>query len=531
MRKLNQILPLLIIGLMVVGVSCTDLSEQPYDEITEENFNPTERDIPRVVAPIYTNLRSFMACCYGFVTMQESAADNFVTPARPNGWGGPYLPYHRHEWRADHLYVTANWNSLFNGVNSANRVLYQIESGVVPASDDIKTQLIAEIKTVRAFYYYLLMDNFGSVPLTTDFQSEELPQQATREELYNFIIDELTTNIPDLNETVGQSTYGRMTKWAGKTLLAEVYLNSNVYVGQTNYDKVIDLTNEVIESDNYSLDPDYEGPFSRTNQNSPEIIFAIPYDEINAGGNTMHMRTVTPQQQEIYGMRAQPWGGSSSTPGFIETYDEDDTRLEDTWAGGPQVTAQGDTVINFVKDMPGIDNSPPVEWKHGYRVDKYEIYQNMTASSDVDFPIYRYAEVLMMKAEALLRTGAADAAALIVTDIRQRAFADTDPSKAPVTGAELMGQTNYDYGYWETNEQVNFIDQPEDDIEYGRFLDELGWEFAVEGHRRQDLIRFGVYNRKGWFQKHPSDPCRSIFPISQDALEENSNLTQHPCYQ
>lgn len=529
MNKSTYLIPVLILFVIAMGVSCTDLTETPYNEVTEENFNPTERDIPRVVAPVYTNLRGFMACCYGFVTSQESASDNFVTPARPNGWGGPYIPYHKHQWRADHQYVSAIWNTMYNGINNANRVLHQVESGVVPASDDIRGQLIAEIKSVRAFYYFLLMDNYGDVALATDFTNEQAPPQVSREEMYNFIVGELTENIPNLAEEADQSTYGRMNKWAAKAVLAEIYLNSDVYIGQSNYDEVIALADEIIDTGLYSLDPNYKGPFLQENQNSPEIIFAIPYDEINAPGNTMHMRTVTPQQQGVYEMRAQPWGGSSSTPGFIETYAEEDKRLEDTWAGGPQVTAQGDTVINFVKELPGIENSPPVDWEHGYRVDKFEIYQGMSFSSDVDFPIFRYSRVLMMKAEALLRTGAADQAAQIVTEVRQRAF--DDPAMAQVTGAELMEETSYDYGYWETDAMENFIDQPENDIEYGRFLDELGWEFAVEGFRRRDLIRFGVYSSKGWLFKPPSDPCRTIFPIPQSALEENSNLQQHSCYQ
>lgn len=537
MKKLNIRITTVLFTLLIVMVSCTDLSENPYGEITQKNFNPTQKDIPRLVAPIYTPLRGFMACCYGFVTMQASASDEFLTPGRPNGWGGPYIPYHRFKWNPNHPYVTANWSTFYDGINAANRVLYQIQSGLVkPSSDKAKASLVAEIRAARAFYYYLLMDNYGNVPLVTDFQAKGLPSQSSRKEIYNFVVSELKDAIPDLPEAADQSTYGRMNKWAAKTVLADVYLNATVYLddtpntventGSPQWDKVIKQTNDIINSGKYHLTSDYHQNFSRDNQNSKEIIFAVPYDEVNAPGNTMHMRVLAPVQQQIYDMKAQPWGGSAAVPQFINSYNSNDKRLEDTWAGGPQVNSAGDTLINFKNDL---DNIEQADFDQGWRLTKYEIYQGMTASSDVDLPFYRYADVLMMKAEALLRTGRASEAAQIVTKVRQRDF--DDPSKATVTGAELQQGSDYNYGYWENGQVTNA--QGGGDIKYGRFLDELGWEFAVEGHRRQDLIRFGVFSTKSWFNKKASvsRPCESVFPIPYPALNSNKNLKQHPCYQ
>lgn len=143
----------LLLGVAVVAGSCTDLSENPTTEITEENFNPTEEDIPNLVAPVYTPLRGFMACCFSHIGLQDEAADLFIKPGRPNGWGGPFLPYHRHTIGPSHLYPSVSYPRLFDGVNAANRVIFQIESGVAPVEDPLRTRILAELKVARAFYY------------------------------------------------------------------------------------------------------------------------------------------------------------------------------------------------------------------------------------------------------------------------------------------------------------------------------------------------------------------------------------------
>lgn len=132
----------------------------------------------------------------------------------------------------------------------------------------------------------------------------------------------------------------------------------------------------------------------------------------------------------------------------------------------------------------------------------------------------------MMKAECLLRTGKADEAAAIVTQVRERAF-KSDPAKAVVTGNELMQGSVYDYGL---RNHLASSEEGGEDIVYGRFLDELGWEFNQEGRRRQDLIRFGVFTKKSWFSHAPNGENKALFPIPTKALESNGNLTQNQGY-
>ncbi len=506
--------------------SCTDLDEEVYDQLLADKFNPTENDIGAVIAPVYTILRPMMMGWQPYFDVQEESADIIVTPVRPNGWydGGTYQRMHRHTWSSLEWQPTNLWNNCYNGINSANRVIYQIESGEIPITQG-QENLIAELKTARAFYYSILCDNHGNVPIVTDYTATELPQQSSRQEVYDFVVKELNENIPLLSEEAGKSTYGRFNKWAAKAVLAKMYLNAEVYTGTPAWDKCIQECNDIINSGAYMLEPNYRDNFKTDNEGSRENIFVVPYDENLATGFIMHMKTLDPLSQQVYKMEAQPWGGNCAIPQFINTYDPEDGRLKATWIQGKQYTPEGKEIIDYTKQVDGIEMAAS---NQGYRMGKYEIKLGARGNLSNDFPVFRYAEVLMMKAESLLRQGQADEAAAIVTEVRQRAFKDTDPEKAVVTGQELIKGSTYNYGYWENGQVKNA--EGGADIQFGRFLDELGWEFAAEAHRRQDLIRFGVFTTKTWFNHQPNGADKILFPIPDAEINKNPNLKQNPGY-
>jgi hypothetical protein len=458
--------------------------------------------------------------------------------------GGVYRFRHEHNWTATRGSVNGAWGRSYGMIVEANRLINQIETGFVPLDAETEQKTIAEIRALRAFAYTFLLDWFGRAPISTDFTDTTLPQQASRQELFNFVVSELEETIPDLSETTGAAMYGRINKWAALGILARTYLNAEVYTGTARYDKVIELTSQIINSGKFQLESEYRAVFSRNNHTSPEMIWGLPYDALSAGGSNFHMKTLKPELRYALNLNTQPWGGSAANPQFIDTYDDDDSRLEDSWLMGP-VYSPDNRGYTFVQHIPGIASVPGdiVDFGHGFPVWKYEIYAGMTGSSDVDYPILRYAEVLMMAAEAKLRTGDAGGAAALVTQVRQRAFRD-NPAKAMVTGAELMGGSRYNYGWYHRDGVVRASSDPNSapvtnggaDIPMGRFLDELGWEFAAEAHRRMDLIRFGVFTTKSWFN-HEADVVRLgsadhllLFPIPQGALDENENLTQNPGY-
>jgi len=460
--------------------------------------------------------------------LNAETADTWVTPVRPDGWydGGIYIFLHQHTWDSAHPHFEEMWNACLQGINSANRVIYQVESGEVSLSADAQESIVAELKALRAYYYFILLDSWGNVPIVTDFTSEEVPEQNTRQEVYDFVVSELTTNIPNLSEKADPSMYGRMNKWAAETLLATVYLNAEVYTGNRKYQDVISVTDDIINSGKYSLEDNYLYNFSLDNPESSENIFSIPYDEINGTGSTWHMAySKTPMAQSL-NFQAAPWGGSSGVPQFINTYSEEDTRLEDTWFWGEVVSEDGEVLMDVQTNIPAI-NSDQTENYHGAVPTKFELYPGLNVNSSVDFPIFRYAEVLMIKAEALLRTGSPSQAAELVTRVRERAF--EDPSDAEITGAELMQGSTYKYGWWEPSGEVTEVEGG-DDIQYGRMLDELGWEFVLEGHRRRDLIRFGVFTTKTWYNHEPNGEHRRLFPLPRTVLNTNSKLEQNPGY-
>jgi hypothetical protein len=385
---------------------------------------------------------------------------------------------------------------------------------------------------MRAYYYSLLLDNFANVPIVTDFTVADLPQQNTRQEVFDFVVSELTEVIPQLSDVSGPAIYGRMNQWAARGILARVYLNAGVYTGTPQWEQVLNVTQAIISSGLFQLDPRYRGVFARNNHTSPEMVFAVPYDAVFGTGSNFHMKTLKPDLRYVFNMNTGPWGGSASNPQWIATYDADDGRLADTWLMGPQFDGQG-RGYDFVQHVPSISGT---QFNHGFPVWKYEIYAGMTGSSDVDYPAVRYADVLMMRAEALLRTGDAGGAAALVTQVRQRNFTGEAVAKAVVTGADLMQGSRYNYGWYDTDGVVKSgpggspVQDGGADIQFGRFLDELGWEFAAEAHRRQQLIRFGVFTTKTWFNHRPNGDYRTIYPIPQQRLETNSNLQQNPGY-
>ncbi|SDZ98265.1 SusD family protein [Pedobacter hartonius] len=178
-------------------------------------------------------------------------------------------------------------------------------------------------------------------------------------------------------------------------------------------------------------------------------------------------------------------------PQFIDTFDPDDSRLKDDFVQGQQYTSSGGMILctfganngqplKYVNEVPGVDSSEEV---HGYRLGKFEYKKGALVGLGNDFPLLRYADVLMMKAEALLRTGDAEGATTLVTQVRQTSFS-SNPAKTTVTAAQLMLGSAYDYGL---RNHLRTTAEGGTDIQYGRFLDELGWEFTTEGRRRKDI--------------------------------------------
>ncbi|WP_240047193.1 RagB/SusD family nutrient uptake outer membrane protein [Hymenobacter nivis] len=526
-------------GLGLFG-SCTKLDDTSYNQIVANQFSPTTGDLSSLVGPAYGNWRTLFLEFNGAYRIQETSTDETVTPGRPNGWvdDGSYRRLHQHTWTALDPTPGYTWGEAFGGITNCNRVLYQVEQGQIPLTTG-KEQLIAELRVLRASYYYMLCDLFGNVPIVDKFDVPAgfLPTQSTRAQVYAFVVKEITESLPQLATTVDASTYGRFNnKWAAEALLAKVYLNAGVYTGQADWANCIAACDAVINSNSFQLEPVQANVFKTVNEGSKEIVFAIPFDEVYATGFRIHMQTLQPQNQQTYNGQASMWGGGiCAIPQFINSYNPADGRLKTNWIQGQQYTSGGTPLVGVFGTTAG----QPLAFTNtlssvifgteddGFRVGKFEIKQGVLQDLSNDFPLFRYADILLMKAEALLRTGQAAQAATLVTQVRQRNFT-ASPAQATVTAADLALGSSYPYGP-AANNVVSPV-QGGADIPFGRMLDELGWEFTAEGHRRQDMIRFGVFTKKSWLSHTPNGDYRTLMPIPQNVLNTNANLKQNPGY-
>jgi len=530
-----KIVFVITLGIFISG--CTDLDETLYSNITAEETTFTADDLNLIIATPYSNMRGIYWEWDGLFDIYEESSDLIVTPNRVDiGWGGYYLTMHKHTWLPSVSHVEGLWFRAYRAINNANKAIFQLEA--LEGAEGIENY-IAEMKALRAICYYLLYDNFRSVPIVTQFDVPEgfLPEQSSSQEVYDFIISELNDAMPLLSDEKGNVdvTYGRITQWAAKMTLAKMYLNSEVYLGTPRWNDALGQVQDVIDNGGFSMTDNFSDIFAVENEKLKETIYAIPFDNKNAGGSYLAFKALLNVSSQTFDLSGSPWGGSAAIPQFIDTYDAEDERLKDTWIGGPQLTSSGapllvdesdlDSQLEYLNYFKNVDEA---QNNDGYRFVRYEIGAGDIGTTSNDVPFYRLTDALMIKAECLLRAGQADAAATIVTQIRQRAFKNTDPAKATVTGAELMGGSNYQYGHYEDGAITNL--EGGDDIQYGRFLDELAWEFVGEHHRKQDLIRFGVYTTKSWLSHTPNGDYRSVFPIPQSQMETNSNLTQNPGY-
>ncbi len=512
------------------GACNKDLNETVYHDVTEESYkysNPYE-----AIGAVYTGFRSLWSH-QTYYMANETSSDELVQPANASGWddGGIYKRMHLHTWNSENPQLNNMWNSFYMGVIKANNILELLQGDQVPMPQGVtRESLIAEMRVARAFYYWLIMDNFGDAVLVTG-SDKSLPEKTSRADIYAFVVDEITQAMGDLSEDNSQLMYGRFNKWAAKALLANVYLNAEVYTGTPHWAECIAACDDIINTHKYQLETNYRDIFKTDNEHSKEIIWAIPFDQNVGTGFYPEMYSWHAALKGKRNMLETPWGSGSAMgiTQFIDTYDPADSRLADTWMMGPQYALDGVTPLkgsydqagkplNFSKDLP--DGLYTGE-SEGYRMNKFEVKVGAMSNLDNDFPFFRYAGVLMMKAESLLRSGHADQAALLVTEVRQRAFRN-QPAKAVVTGAQLQGNSRYKYGYVE---QYKIVDpgnqQP---VPFGGMLDELGWEFAWEAHRRRDDIRFGVFTTKSWLSHKPNGDDRATFMIPQSAINSNPNL-------
>ncbi len=477
---------ILISGFM----ACTNLDETVYDRIPSDKFPENSDQAALKVIPTYKELGDLIDDNGWWFWAQEVTSDEIVFPVRLTDWedGGKWYLLHQHKWTNNIDAVNSMWSALYDGVTEANRALDDLEG----LNDPIT---IAKLKTLRSFYYYLLIDNYGNVPLVTSFtKGEKQPKKADRKEIYNFIIKDVQESLPYL-PSISQKF--AVSKGMAYTLLAKLYLNAEVYTGTAAWADAERYCDSVIQSNVYALESEALGPFRTNNDNSVENIFTIPFDETNLQGFRLHMRTLHYLSNLTYDMPVGPWNGFGAMEDHYNSFDDNDARKKG-FIVGPQYDSKGQPLFDQTAEAPlVIDPHIPaliIDGSYSFveirmsaaRVGKYEIKKGALENLSNDFPLFRYADVLLMKAEAMIRQG--KNGDQWVNMIRQRA------------NVPNFNNTTLD-----------------------QLLAERGREMFCEGHRRQDLIRFGKFN-DAWWEKAASEPERKTFPIPQWAIDANPNL-------
>lgn len=513
----NNILKLLL-GLVIVStinIGCTsDLDTEPLIELSLDELLAQD---PKAVEGILSRLYGSFALSgadgpgssdisddagespflRGIVNLQDFAAD-----AMKNRWGDNGLDQltTTSDWTPENKFFRYLYNRIFFTIPQCNNLL-----SILPNVDvENKESIISEVRFIRALANYYLIDVFGKGVKATEEnygQTESLPE-VSRQELFDYVESELLAIEPSLPST---NTYGRATKGAAQMLLAKLYLNAEVYTGTARYADAATYANKVITEGPYSLAPNFVSIFSADNDSSPEIIFPLIADAqvSQSYGNTTYIvngslnSDTTPLAQ--FGA-TEGWGGHRSSKAWYGLF-------------GDLSTSTDDRAKLFWTDGHNYEMDDYKTWTDGYPSVKFRntSFSGSTVPSSfspTDFPLFRLADAYLMYAECAVR-GAAGAdmntAVQYVNAVRNRSNAGT----------------------------INQSDLTE------RFIiDERGRELNLEGHRRTDLIRFGMFTGgsylwpwKGGVKDGAAIPSTyNLYPIPSSALQANPNLTQNPGY-
>ncbi|RGM47522.1 MULTISPECIES: RagB/SusD family nutrient uptake outer membrane protein [Bacteroides] len=525
--------------------SCDDfLGENPKDQITEEQaYSNSTLVYLNTVATLYTQVGAngggsgLQGTDRGLYDLNTFTTDEAILPTRGGDWydGGLWQGLFKHDWGTKNDLVKGSWDYLYRVVALSNTSLDKLKEILEnDPQNKVVPGYISEVRAFRAMYYYYLLDMFARVPLvTSSTMAMEDVKQSERSAVFNFVWTELQESVTDLSDAHSNLTgeyYGRMTKPVAYFLLAKLALNAEVYMDDNwidatkldgkNIKLIVDGTEmnawqatiaycDKIKALGYDLEKKFEANFSLKNESSVENIFTIPMDA-NLYKNEFYnlIRSRHYNHGNAYGQGG--WNGSSATKEALDAFgyntNKQDPRFELTYyAGkveGPNGVIKmddGSDLVYVPEDVTLDLSNKPNEKTAGARMKKYELDASATNDGKLqsnDIVLFRYADVLLMKSEAKVRNGESGQTEL--NDVRKRAGASLD------------------------------VDATLDNL-----LAERLREFAWEGLRRQDLIRFGKFTRAYTDRpqlKEEANGYTTVFPIHEDVLSLNTKLTQNYGY-
>ena len=526
---------------MALTASCTDLDVTPSSQYTEDPSQNSGIDPMIVVEAKMTDVYNHLAGTFGrrYMEAQCLASDEFTALAFDGGYYDSGTYAHQALHCSDPNDASLDWyEAVAAGITKANTVLEEFSSG--------SAQMRAPARAMRAYFTWLLMDSFGDTPILESVPAEGVVvPRSPRKEVAEWIEKELLDVIPVLTDDVTQNTYGKPTRWMAQALLAKLYINWPVYTAESvdQYDAATDVNpkldacisacDDIINSGKFNLGSvDYLHKFSY--DNGPQIedfIYAVPYDAINLQGfqyaRPRSFKQLKGMLPNVYGSSekfTQSFGGNMVvTPEFVklfslegdirnlsvlrgDIYNRDPKTLRPTsepfMYNGVQVHFTDDITLKKQDNTIDVGNDANAIQQGAHSIKWFIVptdYNNGRNQSN-DLPLFRFADILLMKAEALTRLGQSGAKDLF-NQIRSYAGAPTISSEPSL-----------------------------EDI-----YQERGREFFDENWRRNDMIRFGHFEDEFFphYKNFPDanfDKRHRIFPVQQKMLDLNPGWEQNPGY-
>lgn len=528
----SKFIPVLT-AVTVLTISCSKLDPKLEAPNSIAPNTGTGAPTPPSIAAVYEQLNQLSGGQGNWFGMQEHSTDEIMGPTRGTDWDdfGTWRRLHLHTWGPDHNQVNDTWNGL-NGALFQTTLIAETATGLTKA----------EGQFLRAYFRFLTCDLYGQVqtrPATA--AANVVPDVLTRSAAIDAIITELEAAVPNL-PAYDKNNRGQATKEAAWTLLAKAYLNKAVYkqaptspagpytFAVADMNKVVEYCNLVAANPLLNVDPDYWDNFKWDNGAvSSENIFVRKNGSDTRAGNGPNLRWQTSQSWH-YNQTPSSWNGFVTLSQFYDSFEDVDVRKSSPLAGYTNLVgsnagflvgqARGPVKPSDPKS-PGVIGDPigdlydrsgnPLIFTRtasiffngeasGIRVNKFPLnpatINGGAWGSTNEFPFFRFSDVRLMKAEALLRgatTGAGIETPLtIVNSIRQQRGATL------VTAVTLTS-----------------------------LLAERGRELYLEGHRRTDMIRFGRFNAPVEERPNASDAYKVVYPIPTTALASNPNLKQN----
>ena len=500
-----------VFALVLILSGCTNLKETLYDGIPESKFPENSSQTANIGVGAYDPLKELIDNG-GWWFCQEITTDEMVGPTRNTDWddNGKWRTLQLHTWTNETEAIVGMWDRYYRGIAECNKTIeVQFNNDTTANASEAAKKAIAKFITLRSFYYWLLIDNYGDVPYVTSFtMADAKPFKTKRAVVFDKIVKDLEWAIPRLSKT---SVHYTVSKGMAQMTLARLYLNSMVYTGVDKSTKAIPIMEDLILTGGYALAANVKDPFLAINDGCPENIFTAYFNGTENANNkpefNLHMRTLGYQSNQTFKMTVGPWNGFATLEKHFLAYENNDKRKDAYFLYGPQKTFDGaplldvetNDVWNFTPALPSLIISESTgatksQVRHsGVRVQKYEIAVGAGQSLANDYVFFRLTDAYLMLAEIYANQNNAAKVKEYIDPIRLRAGV----AALPV----------YDLAAVKTEREL---------------------EMFYEATRRQDMIRWAIYNNP-WecsWKSQISTSNNNLFPVPKKQIDANDNLNK-----